>query len=282
MAKFLTQAEIYALLNRELPENVYYEGPPASSYAGAETHSSAKVLGELYATAGTIYNNMFPTTVAEQLNEWEVKCFGTTDASGKSTAERVGAILALLRSDVNLSTWDLLVGIASIAVGVYVEIIQNNELYDRGSYDCRGENADAIWGPGWTLGDPLPENAFAEDYILNSQAQLLALRERAFGYIVKIYSTALTDRQKSDIEIFITKSEASRSDHVVQYIDQILIETVENPTRFSKKIAIKINTDGTISAVSTDVFFGFEDDDRALGFGDVNDDTVGGNFFSLN
>jgi len=225
---------------------------------------------------------MFPTTVAEQLNEWEVKCFGTTDASGKSTAERVGAILALLRSDVNLSTWDLLVGIASIAVGVYVEIIQNNELYDRGSYDCRGENADAIWGPGWTLGDPLPQNAFAEDYILNSQAQLLALRERAFGYIVKIYSTALTDRQKSDIEVFITKSEASRSDHVVQYIDQVLIEAVENPTRFSKKIAIKINTDGTISAVSTDVFFGFEGDDRALGFGDVNDDTVGGNFFSLN
>ena len=69
---------------------------------------------------------------------------------------------------------------------------------------------------------------------------------------------------------------------MVQYIDQVLIETVENPTRFSKKIAIKINTDGTISAVSTDVFFGFEDDDRALGFGDVNDDTVGGNFFSLN
>lgn len=282
MAKFLTQSEIYKLLQRELPENLYYQGPPSQSYSGAELDSTAKVLRQIYSQAESIYHNMFPTTVDEQLNEWEIKCFGTTDASGKSTSERVGSILAHLRSSANLSTWDLLVGIASIAVGTYVEIIQNNELYYFGSIDCRGENADEIWGPDWYLGKPLPENAFAEPYILNSQAQLLALRERAFGYIVKVYSTALSDRLKADIETFITKSEASRSAHVVQYIDQTLNEIVENPSRFSKKIAIKIMPDGTIQAASTDIFFGFEGDDRALGFGDVNDDTVGGNFFSLN
>jgi hypothetical protein len=281
MPKFLSQAEIYNLLHREAPENVYPEGPRTSTYSNAEWDSTAKVLSQLYLAASGIYKNFFPQHADEQLVDWEVKCFGSANSTGASVQDRIGAILSHLRAQANMSKWDLLTSLCSLVPGVFFEIIENYTLQELTSYDCRGENADLIWGRDWTLGDPLPPNAFAEPYILASKAQLYELRGRAFGYIVKVYSTALTNVQKDSIEKFLTKSEPARSEHSLQYIDENLTDILPSVDRFSKNYALKTDLDGTFVAASTDIWFGFEDDPKALGFGDVNDPNVGGKFFTL-
>jgi hypothetical protein len=281
MTKFLSQAEIYNLLHREAPENVYPEGPRTVGYSNAEWDSTACVLAKLYDAASGIYKNFFPQGVLEQLTEWEIKCFGSVNSTGASLENRIGALLSHLRAQANMSKWDLITSLCSMITGVFFEIVESYELQYLATIDCRGSNADLIWGRDWTLGDPLPIDAYAAAYILASQEELMLLRQRGFSYAVYVYSETLTDIQKLSIETFLTKNEPARSTHAIYYVSgepDTIMTTVD---RFYKKYALKCLPDGSLIAASTEFFFGFEGDTKALGFGDVNDPNVGGKFYSL-
>lgn len=280
MPKFLTQEELYALLQRELPEGVYPEGAPALSYSGSELDSVAKVMATQYQAASAIWYNLFPQSVSDQIDEWEIKVFGSLSTTTTVLADRIAAILSHLRSQANLSVWDMLIAVSSIVPNVWVEIVERWSLANFTSWDCRGDLADQVWGPDWVAGDPAPFGCVVEQYIRDSQSELVALRDRAFRYYVVVYSLDLTDAQKAALEEFLTAKEPARSAHTIVYIGDIDSLPADDPDRFSRNFAIRSLSDGTLEA-SRKAWFGFEGDDYALGFGDATDSDVGGVFYPL-
>ena len=92
MAKFLTQAETYRLIQRELPEGAYPDGEPARFYSTADSDATAKTISTLYSNMEEVGDNYFPQTAESKLDDWEIFVLGGI-TSGLTTTERRDAII---------------------------------------------------------------------------------------------------------------------------------------------------------------------------------------------
>ena len=108
MPTFLTQAQIYRVLQRESPPDVYPDGAPEQFVSTAEMDSVAKTVASCYEAMERIYENMFPTTADEQLGDWENNVLGSTPVGALTTAQRRANLLAFIRSQDNISYWTIL------------------------------------------------------------------------------------------------------------------------------------------------------------------------------
>jgi hypothetical protein len=71
MPKFLSATEAYRMIQRELPENVYIDGPATAGYSTASVYSKALAIEKIYQNLERIYDNFFAQTADEKIADWE-------------------------------------------------------------------------------------------------------------------------------------------------------------------------------------------------------------------
>jgi hypothetical protein len=278
MAKFLTRQQLYRLLQRELPEDLYADGAPSQYVSTAEMDSVAGVLASAYQTMERVYQNVFVISADEKLNEFENAYFAES-TSGLKREERIARILAKIRSTDDISHWQLLTTVGTLLAGTWVEVLQRHVRNDETTAMLRGERLDEVWGPGWSSGDPFPGGVTGFEELRSSQPTLLALRDKAFTYDVLIYSRSINSEVLSLLEKTLREQEPARAAHTVTLLDPALLDFTDaapNPTRFSDVSSLFFigptqETPGQSNIFSRHtLWFGFDDDPFSLGFGDAS------------
>lgn len=266
MPIFLSREQVYRLLQRELPEGVYPDGPPERYYSTAESDSVAHVVANAYANLERIYANYWPQTADEKLGDWETMAFGKNQESGLGLAERRDRVMTALRSKKGLRKKDM--------KDVVHSIIGSDKVVDIYSWNC-GEHGPwrlgvsalgvdtrlgaapvlKATGSGLCGADPADYNATPLEWAL--------MRQQAYTYEVVIRGYVPTEAEDAAIHIALTEKEPARSTHI----------TTLGPI---------LGTGPDDGGGNDPIYFGFEGDDDALGFGDLNNAAVGGVFADLN
>lgn len=231
MPKFLTRQEIYRILQRESPMDVYPDGAPTAFISTASMDAKAKVFASIYQNLETVYENYFPQSADERIEDWEVKVFGEPSTGGLTLLERQSRILAKLRKRPKISKWEILTLIAGyIPEGKFVQIVelcspQGKWVLGRsrlGSETILGLGSPGEFNPqtcsdlvrqGWVLGRAKlgTQTALGKDY-----RGLYSLQAQAYGYEVRIFDYELTGDTLEQALLEIKKAEPARSSFVMK------------------------------------------------------------------
>lgn len=276
MPIFLTQSQLYRLLQRESPEGVYPDGAPSRFVSTAEMDSVAAVFGSIYTSMERVWYNLFPVSADESLSQWETSLLGYTPVGEISVEQRRANLLAFLRSQDNISYWTILNAVLGfVPAGTFVEIRQRAHKGSVIISQLVGTRSGEVWGPDWVAGDPAPDGVTVSDLIRNDEDELLYLRRHAYVYDVIIWGYALDSEEEARLDELLTTIEPARSDHTItSWADNPLIDggpevTANNVEQYEN--AKTDNTSGTGYRASAPFYFGFDGDDNALGFGASTD-----------
>lgn len=236
MPKFLTQQEIYRILQRELPEGVYADGPPSAFFTTADMYATASGISGLYAKMQRVYDNYFPQYADEKIEDWETFVFNKIQ-TGLSLPGRRTKVINQLKLRPSLSLWEILTAAANfVPVGTFVQVVE---------WGCRDGSA---WGwklgssrlgsetvLGWGYSKIGPDGADLCDYVigdgwrlgtshLGSETRLqgsltydefVGAQMRAYMYEVRIFGYSLTPQEWLDLDLLLRRKEPARSGHVV-------------------------------------------------------------------
>lgn len=217
MPKFLTTSEAYRLLQREMPEGVYHDGAPDSSYTTADMDSVADAIGTAYTNLQDIYDNYWPQTATERLPDHQMVAFGKLLSAGLSIEEQRDRIITRLRSRKGLTVRDKReIVLSIIGSDKIVDIMRHNDY--RGCW-VLGESELGI---STFLGGVDPVHATGSDLCSKgpedfgmTQEHWDSMREQAYTYEVRIYSYTLTASELAEIEEELTTFETARSQHII-------------------------------------------------------------------
>lgn len=231
MPKFLDQNEVYRILQRELPEDVYADGPPSAFFTTADMYATASGIASLYTRMGRVYENFWPSTADELIDQWEVFVFGSVQ-SGLSLAERRNRVINQLKSQPTLALWEMLTAVANfVPPGTFVQVVEFNckdsaygwklGVSRLGSETALGwgytkigpDGADLcafVIGDGWRLGNSQLGSGTrlggSISYKDLSEAQL-----RAYGYEVRIFGYTLSASERVNLSLLMKRKEPARS-----------------------------------------------------------------------
>lgn len=238
MPSFLTKSQVYDIINRELPEGLFaYSPAPGTFYVTSELDSYAFTIAATYSTMQTIYTNQFVTTAVDNLTDFEVMYFGRSSV-GLMQEERRARILAKIRSQAFVSRWDILTFVCSyLPVGTYVQILENSRIEGRDAWalgnsklglntilgnaspqSLYGADADLVWTGTWQQGDPIPGGVYCDPNI--TQATVLAIRDQAYSYEIRIFGYELTGELLANFNTDINQIQPVRSKY---YLSQNLV-----------------------------------------------------------
>lgn len=208
------------MIQRELPENVYRDGKPESSYTTAEVDSVAKTLETAYKSLGRIYDNYFPASTVEYLNKWEQTVFGTIGNESETTAQRVDRILTKLRLRRGITKLDI-AELVWLVIGSdkMIEIIEFNSMQGSWLLGVSELGRSTILN-GNDVNNPLVSGPdiwekTAGDFGI-TQAELDNLKKNAYGYRVKIINYEATAEELAQIEALLFKYEPARCWHEIE------------------------------------------------------------------
>jgi hypothetical protein len=279
MAIFLTRAQIYRVLQRELPEDVYPDGAPSQYLSTAENDSIAGTLETVYSNMGAAYLDMFPMTTLN-IEAWEKKVFNEIYVGTLSLDDRRNRVLAFLRNEPDMSYWTIITTIASfLPAGSSVRVANRGRNSPTIVGQIMGENSDLVWNRDWTAGDPAPAGVTVTDDIRNNYSSMLNVRTTAYTYDVTLYGTLITAELMSAIDAMLTQIEPARSAHTITLISNDLLPALTEATQFNAEnfeTIVKSSLSSSGYYVVEKAYFGFDGDDFALGFTDVYDYTQGG------
>lgn len=258
MPTFLTQPQLYRVLQRELPSNVYPDGPPSAFFSTAENDSVAKVYASAYANMERIYDNQFPQHTSERINDWEITAFGKVNSTGLSLAERISRILTKLQQQRSLAMWEILTLIAGyIPEGKFVQIVEwgcgegfgwklgasrlgIDTVLSWGARSLLGDSdtpcEDIKNATGWKLGkSPLG----SETRLTGSLTwQLIStVQAKAYTYEIRIFDYELPAADLEELKRQLDLSEPARSGRVIfqnlQLADYMLTVPLTEVGQFS-------------------------------------------------
>lgn len=273
MPTYLTQEQIYRLIQREMPEDLYADGAESDYVTTADLSSVAKCLASTYTTMQTISLNHFPQTADEKIADWEVTCFEKIHTGAITLAERQAKILSFLRAENNVSYWTILTSIiALVPAGIVVEVRPRTYVGDPVTADLKGVNSDLVWAPGWVSGDPAPAGVTVTDDIRNNYSDLLAVRTQAYRYNVIVWGGSISTELQTIIDDTLTQIEPARCAHDLSFYAGALpagtIEVDVYNAEYSKA-AYADPTSNTGYRAPLGYYFGFDGDTFAGGFGDA-------------
>lgn len=264
MPKFLSQQETYRLIQRELPEDVYPDGSPSGSFSTASVYAKSKVIASVYANLARIYDNYFPQTALERLDDWEVTVFGQVQQA-IDTQDRRDLILAKLRSQPDITLWQVLTLVAGyVPQGTFVQIVELSNYgwrlgvsrlgldtqlnMSRGYAAPYGDECGAGNLAGWKLGvSLLGDNT---ELAQTGHYQNIALAQvQAYAYIIRIFDYEVTGDVYERMVREIKKAEPARSGHFIQQNQSLaaynLIVPVTDVTQFDLVNCITRDTAST-------------------------------------
>lgn len=125
MAIFLNINDAYRLIQRELPEGVYPDGSPSGSYSAASVYSKAKLISSSYDNMFRIYENYFPQTADEKIEDWVFKTFETPFDPATTLQTKRDRVISKLRKQPSITLWEILTLVASyLPEGKYAQIAE--------------------------------------------------------------------------------------------------------------------------------------------------------------
>lgn len=258
MAKFLTTEQLYRLIQRELPEGVYPDGPASAFYSTALANSKAQALASVYTNLQSIYNNYFPQLTDDRIADWEIKVFGEVADSTLSLADRRARILAKLRHQPSIALWEILTLAASyVPQGTYVQVVEwchgdggpwilgKSKLsvdtnLGFGNKTILSETGDDLCvfaiSDGWRFGTSKLGSTTKLSGKYSSQT-ITAVQSRAYTYEIRIFSYTITGNDFLKFGRDVTAFEPARSAHVIKQNANLnsygLIYPVSNVDQFS-------------------------------------------------
>lgn len=218
MPHFLSRADVYALLQREEPEDAYPEGAATGSAHGADNGATAKVIGGAYSNLERIYANQVPQTADEQMSDHEILHFGNSIAGGLTLQQRRDRVIAKVRQRRRTTPSDLKQTVYTIIDGsIQVEIVELGCSSGAWILD-ESELEIMTYLSGWSG----VQFGYREDWCTVTAAELgiseqdyLDYRAEVYTYEVRIYGYTLTAEELQQLEQALTENEPSRSQHVI-------------------------------------------------------------------
>lgn len=217
MPKFLTTEEIYRIIQRELPEGAYPDGPASGFYSTADSFATAKQFGDAYMSASGIYDNYFPNYATDRQADFEKLYLGTQLDASIPLQERRDKVIAKLRSQRRTTEQDVKATVYTVIdTSIPVEIVPwgcgcNGWILDVSQLDIstilNGFNNLNLVGPDLCTKD-------AADFGLTEE-EFLEYRKEAYFYDVRIYGYTLTASESIALEAALLGAEPARSGHQV-------------------------------------------------------------------
>lgn len=246
MAKFLTRSELYRLIQRELPEDVYPDSGTESTYfSTAESAAEAQIIANAYAKAKTAYDNYFPQLAdADAIGQHEIARFGVI-STGLGLQARRDRVLAKMRALPSMSNPDLTALVRSflpspvtslpnssaittaIAANgltpaqnqaIRIDLVRWNSYGNTWIIGVSLLGVDTILGGGMRAPAAIDVCQYtAADFGITA-AELLDMRRNSYTYEVRIYEDfveSITAQELADIETELTNAEPARSQHII-------------------------------------------------------------------
>ena len=217
MAKFLTIDEVYSLIQRELPEDVYPLGAADAYWSTADSYTTAGSISDLYSNLERIYLNNYPQSAEERLSDWEFAFFGYIADAILTIEERQDLLLQRIRTRYSMNPADLILIVKSIiGPDKIVEIREwvsesGTWILDESELEIDtilgGSLAFRVWGPTLCDDDPAEWGL--------TQDQWDEIREDAYTYDVRIYSYTLTAIERARIDTELSKAELGGAQHII-------------------------------------------------------------------
>lgn len=218
MPIFLTQQDVYRILQRENPpDDVYPDGAPTAFFSTADQFSVAGRIGNAYANLESIYANYSPVTADKNLSDFEFMHFGYTLDSSLPLGDRRTRVLAKIRQRRRTTPDDLLKTVYTIVdASILVEIAEWG-CGDAGwRLDISELDISTILNEfnGLEMVGPNLCQLDAGDYGLSPE-EFARLQAEAYTYEVRIYGYTLTDDERFRLEQVLNEDEPARSAHII-------------------------------------------------------------------
>lgn len=225
MAQFLDRSQLYLLLSRELPEDVYpFSADPAVYWHSSSLWAKAGVLEGCYTRAQQNYDNYWPQLADEVgIALHELAWFGVI-STGLTLQERRDRVLAKQRAKPSMSNTDLTdIVKAELPPGTIVELVSWNE-------DVDGDGVGGTWYLGVSeLGVDTFLGAYGSHAFPAGTDQCemdgseigltpdewAEYQAQAYTYEVRIYEYTPTADELAAIERALNEAEPHRSRHIV-------------------------------------------------------------------
>ncbi len=228
MAIFLSQASLYRLIQRELPEDVYPDaGDPSLYHSTADSAAMAQILANAYVAMQAKWDNFWPQTAdLEGISLHEISRYGQI-STGLTLGERQDRVLAKMRRLDSMSIPDMTAIVErELPAGTYVQIVNWGSLGSGGTWYI-GESElgyDTILGGAGSSSYPIGIDRCTKDGsdIGLTTDEWLNSRINAYTYEVRIYDYTPTAGELQAIENALTKSEPSMAGHVVVLLRSVL------------------------------------------------------------
>lgn len=218
MPKFLTQPELYRLLQRELPDGVYPDGEPQKFYSTTDMDAVASVAATGYANLERIYDNYWPQHSDERIAAWEFIAFAKLLPASLTLQQRRDRIVTKIRARKGIRKQDM--------IDTVKGIIGSDKLVDLIGWGCSsggwmigvsqlGISTYLNMFPGrlGVVGSDICEKTAAELGL--TEQQLLDMKEEAYTYEIRIYGYTLTAAERTEIDLTLLEVEAARDNHVI-------------------------------------------------------------------
>lgn len=219
MPKFLNQSEIYRILQRTLPPDVYPDQGPASGSYSMSDHAAVAQLGaDAYSNLERIYDNYWPQTADEYISDWEVTIFGQLSESSMTLQQKRDRVLARIRSRRRATKADI--------EAVVYSVVPSDIPIDVVTWGCGGGgwlldysqlDIETILNGSLNLlvtGGNIPCPPTAAAFGL-TDAELEILQEEAYTYEVRIYGYTLSAFERQALDVALTNAEPARSRHII-------------------------------------------------------------------
>lgn len=217
MPIFLTQNQVYRIIQRELPPYAYPDGPASAFYSTADSDSTAKVVGDAYLSASGIYDNYFPNYANDRSGDFEFLYLGQRLDSSIPLASRQGRVIAKIQSQRRTTAADIVATVHTVIdPSIPVEAVAWNcgcagWVLDISQLDfetiLNEFNNLLLVGPDLCTKD-------AADYGL-TQDEYVRYQKEAYFYEVRIYGYTLTENESLALEQALLAAEPARSQHQV-------------------------------------------------------------------
>lgn len=233
MPKFLVKDELYRLFQRELPEDVYLDGPATAGYSTSSSYSKATVLERVYSNLQRIYDNYFPGYADERQEDWEIKVFGAKLDATLTLAERRARVIAKLQKQPTITLWEILTLVSGyVPEGTFVQVVENgcsggpwrlsvsklgvDTALGINPYNVPyGSECSSLVRDGWILG----LSRLGVDTALTGSKNWndVALTQlQAYGYQIRIFNYALAGDTLQQMFQEIAKAEPARSGRIMR------------------------------------------------------------------
>lgn len=259
MAKFISRDQIYRILQRELPEDVYPDGQPSAFFSTADMASIADAVATGYGNLERIYDNYFPQTTDESIDKWIAKMFvGVSFDASVTLQDKRDRVIAKVRKMAQITLWEVLTVAASyVPAGKYVQIVENCSSQGQWQLGVSRLGKDTVLGfdhkffelgiadddwcgflstfDGWKLGrSKLGTSTKLSKF---SFLQIIDPALAAYGYKLRFYDFQVTGTSFAQMIKTINETEPARSVHLIQQPVALsgsgLTQVVQNVDQFS-------------------------------------------------